>query len=276
MEYGGRQSGLNCCVVTPCYNSGMYLEAMLDSVHNQQGVDIIHIVFDGASTDNSVSILKKWEDSHDNICLVSKKDEGQADALNQALALVSTRYFGWLNADDLYLDGCLNALLLAANGHFNEHGAYPAIVYGDYNVIDERGVVIACRPQPTFNRWDCLNGYLGVQNSAALFNTELLRQAGGFDKKWHFVMDYDVILKLSARGSVIHIPRYCGSFRLHSTSKTSVLNDVCQKETRQLRSQNGVSSIPWIANLTHKLALARVSCRMAREGCLRARFKHCS
>ena len=272
METKEGQGCLDCCVITPCFNSGLYLESMLESVHRQQIPEIRHLVFDGGSTDDSVAILDKWARTHGNFHWVSRKDEGQADALNQALSHVTTRYFGWLNADDLYLAGGLDALYSAANTYFGNHGEFPAIVYGDYKVIDGRGSIIAHRPQPSFNRWDCLHGYLGIQNSAALFNTELLRQAGGFDKKWRFVMDYDVILKLSALGSVVHISRYCGAFRLHGASKTSVLDDVCRQETRLLRSQNGVRSSPWIAYLTHKYALTRVVCRMAREGCLAARL----
>jgi len=245
---------------------------MLESVARQKNIVIKHIIYDGGSTDGSVEKLLAWKNAHENVVFVSEKDEGQADALVKALKHVDTPYFGWLNADDYYLDGGLLKLLSEATNYYQRRGKLPAIIYGDYIRVDSLGKIIAYRPQPTFNRWDCLHGYITVQNAAAIFNCDLLRKAGGFDKKWRFVMDYDIILKLSGWGDVLHVPSYCGAFRHHAAAKTSTLDNVFQHEARLLRIQYGGSSHSAISKLTHVVSKVRVAIRMARQGCLFARF----
>ena len=120
-------------VVTPSYNQGEYLEQTILSVLGQAGSFYIdYIVMDGASTDNSVDILKKYEtllqQNYNTMDIngisfyvsggasssllkcagvsyrwVSKKDNGQTDALNNGFQLAVGDILCWLNSDDLYL-----------------------------------------------------------------------------------------------------------------------------------------------------------------------------
>lgn len=120
-------------VVTPSYNQGEYLEQTILSVLGQAGSFYIdYIIMDGASTDDSVNIIKKFETLLQQNCntidikgisfyvsgrasfsllkcagvsyrWVSKKDNGQTDALNRGFQLAVGDIFCWLNSDDIYL-----------------------------------------------------------------------------------------------------------------------------------------------------------------------------
>ncbi len=250
-----------CTVITPCYNPGRFLLPMLESVSSQGEVVARHVVMDGGSTDGTVERLAEWAKSHDNFVYRSEKDEGQSDACRKALELVETEYFYWLNADDLMLKGSVERLL----GEIPE-GEHPAIIYGDYVRIDAEGRVYARRRQPSFNYWDCLNGYITVQNAAAIFNTPMLRKAGGFDPSLRFVMDYDIILKLAKMGCVKHVRGFCGAFRVHEASKTMTIDDVCQRESDALRVKHGACKSAPLRWLLHKVAKTRVAVRMLVEG----------
>ena len=85
-------------------------------------------------------------------------------------------------------------------------------------------------------------------------------------------MDYDIILKLGKVGPIKHVRYYCGAFRVHETSKTTMLEDVCQLETRQLRLRYGVSANSVIALIQEKIAKVRVLVRMLLQGCLWVRL----
>ena len=255
-------------VITPCYNPGKFLRPMLESVAAQSDQVEKHIVMDGGSTDGTVNVLKSWRQSHPYFDFVSENDNGQSDACQKALSGVRTEYFFWLNADDILCEGGLKALIEGATNAKMP----PAIVYGDYLRIDGCGRVYAKRRQPTYSYWDCLHGYLTVQNVSAIFNAPLLRQCGGFNPSLRFVMDYDIILKLGKIGPVVHVPKFCGAFRVHATSKTSTINDVCQRETEDLRTRYGVPQRIMIRRLFQMIAKARVYVRMVFQGCMKDRL----
>jgi GT2 family glycosyltransferase len=223
---------------------------------------------DGQSTDGTVDLLKRFQ--RDNPCLVwsSEADRGQANALNKALELVDTEYFGWLNADDCYLEGGLSKLVEAV---MMAQAAAPVIVYGDYQRIDGENRVVKWRRQPSFRLFDCINGYLTVQNSAAIFRTEVVRRLGGFDEALQFAMDYDLVIKVSRQGEVAHVREYVGQFRVHESSKTSTLQDLCARETAAVRRKYSGNGSFAQAVVTPMVKL-RVAYRMFWEGCVPCRL----
>lgn len=254
-------------VITPCFNPGKFLRPMLESVASQKEYVAKHLVMDGGSTDGTVEILRLWAKDHPYFDFVSEKDNGQSDACQKALARVETEYFFWLNADDILCKDGLSALIKGVA----DAKRHPAIVYGDYLRIDGEGRIYAERRQPTYSYWDCLHGYLTVQNVSAIFNAPLLRQCGGFDPSLRFVMDYDIILKLGKIGPVIHVPKFCGAFRMHETSKTMTIDDVCRRETEELRTKYGVSHNMAIRQVQLFIAKTRVYLRMIFQGCMKGR-----
>src|SRR6185369_2822957 len=88
-------------IVTPSYNQGMYLEQTIRSVLDQDYPRIEYLVVDGASTDDSVEIIKRYSNTLESDSLlsvqklasaiqnlsinwwVSEKDSGQGDAINK-------------------------------------------------------------------------------------------------------------------------------------------------------------------------------------------------
>ena len=86
-------------IVTPSLNQARFLEQCLQSVSAQRGGDFEHVVFDGGSTDGSVDILRRRSAT---LRWVSRRDGGQADAVNQGFLATDGDIVGWLNSDDFY------------------------------------------------------------------------------------------------------------------------------------------------------------------------------
>jgi glycosyltransferase involved in cell wall biosynthesis len=121
-------------IITPSYNQGEFIEDTIQSVLNQEGEFFIdYIVMDGGSSDESVSIIKKYEDllranctqkiheghlyyvSNNNYfkwnkCSgisyrwFSEKDGGQINAINEGFNKSFGTFFSWINSDDYYLN----------------------------------------------------------------------------------------------------------------------------------------------------------------------------
>lgn len=75
-------------IVTPSYQQGCYLECTIESVLKQccETVDLEYFILDNCSTDETVNILKKYE-NHKQIKIIRSADLGQADAINRGWAL---------------------------------------------------------------------------------------------------------------------------------------------------------------------------------------------
>ena len=59
-------------IITPSYNQGKFIEDTILSVKNQKYPNIEHIVIDGGSTDNTLDILRKYENEYEYEYILSK------------------------------------------------------------------------------------------------------------------------------------------------------------------------------------------------------------
>src|SRR5262245_42806391 len=119
-------------IVTPSYNQAPYLEATLRSVLDQNYPRLEYIVIDGASTDGSPEIIRRYADRL--TYWVSEPDRGQAEAINKGLARCSGDLVNWLNSDDVLAPGALQAV-----AHAWQSQRQPSIIYGFAKYINEEG-----------------------------------------------------------------------------------------------------------------------------------------
>ena len=87
-------------VIIPAYNSENFIEESIDSVLRQTYTDFEIIVVNDGSTDNTLSILKGYEEKYSNITIINKENGGQGLARNLALTQASGEYILFLDADD--------------------------------------------------------------------------------------------------------------------------------------------------------------------------------
>ena len=79
-------------VIVPVYNGSDYICECLDSIVNQTLKDIEIICVNDGSTDNSLSILKKYASKDTRIKIIDKKNEGQGYARKCGLDIASGKY----------------------------------------------------------------------------------------------------------------------------------------------------------------------------------------
>jgi len=92
-------------IVIPSYNKVKYIQETLESIVSQKYPNLEVIIQDGGSTDGTLEIINKYAKKYPKIISrVSKKDKGQADAINKGLKKVTGDIITYINADDVYED----------------------------------------------------------------------------------------------------------------------------------------------------------------------------
>ncbi len=137
---------LTFSIITPSYNHGQFIEATIKSILSQEGNFYIdYIIMDGGSKDNSVEIIKKydqllkegkWPVKCKGISYrwESEKDNGQVDAINKGFTMCKGDILDWINSDDRLLPHSL-ASVVKEVANYPEAGAW----VGACNLIDKKG-----------------------------------------------------------------------------------------------------------------------------------------
>jgi len=93
-------------IIIPIYNGKEFLKECLDSVVAQDIEEKEVICVDDGSTDNSVEIVKQYQEKYGYITLIKQKNQGAAVARNAALDVAQGEYIAFMDADDVYLNSC--------------------------------------------------------------------------------------------------------------------------------------------------------------------------
>lgn len=221
-------------IVTPSYNQALFIEETIKSVWSQKGdFDLEHIIADGGSRDNSLNILKHYDELYRSNSFPygcntfsfkwwSKPDSGQSQAINEGFDVSTGSILGWLNSDDTYLsDDSLqkvqeaflkyetdivvgNAQPIGADGTFLTHRMY----INTLNNLKFQASLLSLRK----------NNYL--LQPACFFNKKVW-ETYRIDENMHFMMDWDFWLKAYYGGyRFLKTNVYYASCRIHNEAKT--------------------------------------------------------
>lgn len=178
-------------VITPAYNAADYVLECIQSVRRQSTVSVEHIVIDDGSNDRTVEIV----DSCKDVVLLQQANQGAPVARNAGLKVAKGKFVKFLDADDLLIDGALQAEV-----DFAETLSAREVGYGYYQAFDDEG-------WSEFRRYFFEESMQTVDlilktilTSCTLYPIDVLRDIGGFDIRMSSRQEWNLNLRLSLAG----------------------------------------------------------------------------
>jgi glycosyltransferase involved in cell wall biosynthesis len=201
-------------IITPCYNNAEFIESAIASALNQTYPNLEIIVIDDGSTDNSVEMIRSFNDSR--LRWESQSNQGAPAARNRGLELAQGSLIKFLDADDLLLADCLARQVAQTQELPKEK---KAIVYGDAIWINQDGnPITSYPPQPRNSGEDPVAHILNNSplTSCPLHQREYLEAIEGFDPTLARAQEHDLHLRLVLSGvEFVYYPGEVYKYREH-------------------------------------------------------------
>lgn len=199
-------------IAVPSFNQGRFLDNALASVF-RENVPVEVFVMDGGSTDGSVEIIRNWEARLKG--WRSHRDDGQAAAINEAIAMGKAPFVCWLNSDDWFVPGGLERLL----AEIQSRPDVPAVYGRAWNIVEESGKRAPVWVERFSERrlaTRCI-----ISQPATLIRRSAWEAVGGVDSRLYMAMDYDFWWRLyKSFGEFGFVDSYVAVNREHKETKT--------------------------------------------------------
>lgn len=243
-------------VVTPSFNQGTFLRATLESIHDPGYPNLEHIVIDGGSTDESVEILREYDEVL--AFWVSEPDAGQTAALARGFELASGEILCWLNSDDLF-----EPYTLFDVGRFFFHNPAVSFIYGDATWIDEAGHFLKRQREHRFSRFIWMWGHNYLPQPSVFWRRELYRAVGGLDPTFDLAMDADLWARFMDVAAPVHVPKLWSRMRFYPEQKNTRLRAESEREVERIRTRHrGPSSRPVAWGKQRAARFARIGLKL--------------
>jgi glycosyltransferase involved in cell wall biosynthesis len=199
-------------IVTASYNQGAYIEECILSIVGQQYPNLEYIIIDAGSTDNSVEIIKKYEQYI--TYWVSEKDNGLYAALQYGFQKSTGEIMGWLNSDDLLIKKSLFTLadIFSNNPEINWIQGHPCSA-------DELGRIVYQRPQGSSKYPFYLKEYredgIFIQQESTYWRRDLWEKSGAaITRDYQYAGDFELWMRFYKYAVQYTTTALIGAFRI--------------------------------------------------------------
>ena len=219
-------------IITVTKNSGNFLEECILSLDKQSYRNYEHIIIDGCSTDNTIDLIKKYNNKI--TYWVSEKDEGLYDAMNKGIKKCSGDIIGILNSDDIYYPQALKIV----NEYFNFNKELDFL----FGSVNKYKLMHGYKPKKI--KWSF--GFYTSHSVGFFIKKKSQLKVGLYNLKYKYSSDYDLfyrmIVHFKLKGIATKKEEILGKFRSGGiSSRLSYLDYL--KENTKIRIDNGQNII---------------------------------
>ena len=199
---------LRIIYVTITYNAAKVLQRTLDSVLSQDYPHIVHLIIDGASTDDTLLLVNDYiersnaaENGH-LVQVTSEPDKGIYDAMNKGLRSITGDYVCFLNAGDFLPASDTVSRIVEKVGDQS-----PAVLYGDTDIVDGEGRFLHHRrlAPPEHLSWKSFRQGMLVCHQAFYARTDFAI-ATPYDLRYRYSADVDWCIRVMKAAAKENVP----------------------------------------------------------------------
>jgi glycosyltransferase len=228
-------------IITATYNSSQTIVDTLKSLNSQTYKDIEHIIIDGQSKDNTLSLVEQYSSKVNTV--ISEPDKGIYDALNKGVLAATGDVVGFLHSDDLFAhSNVVRDIVLQLQSSNCD------ALYGDLQYVskDNTDSVIRLWKSGEYTKNKLKNGWM-PPHPTFYMKRDLYNKIGLFDLSFSIAADYDFMLRyLSSNNSrVTYLQKVIIKMRVGGASNRTLMN-IIQKTKEDIRAlKNNNLYWPW-------------------------------
>jgi glycosyltransferase len=240
-------------LITATYNSEISIKTCLDSIVSQDYSDLEYLFIDGGSSDNTLSIIKKYRQNNPFIKMVSEKDYGIYDALNKGISAASGDIIGFVHSDDFLASSDIINDIVSMIKTESLDG-----VYGNLQYVDKINTKKIKRNWKSchFKTGLLKNGWMPPHPTLFL-KREVYQKYGLFDVSYRISADYDFMLRIfkDSELKLGYLPKVITKMRVGGASNRSIKNIIekSKEDYRAIKSNNIGDFLTLIRKNTSKL-----------------------
>jgi len=169
---------------------------------------------DGGSKDHTREVVEAYGPLVTTF--ISKPDQGQLDALQQALAMATGDICYWLNADDAVMPGAFQTAVDA----FTADPSIDILFSDDYAFDEEKRLLAVGATISNLNFWDHFLFYRQMYSECIFWRRAITPQALPLDTSLRVYTDYSFFLPLTHQRKCRWVPQRLGAFRMHAAQNS--------------------------------------------------------
>ena len=213
-------------VIIPSYNQGRFIRETIDSLLDQDYRPIEILVMDGASTDETIDVLKSYGGTPE-LKWTSEPDNGVVEAVNKGFAKARGVIGAIQSSDDFYLPGAIKTGVSELRLH-----QQLGFVFGDVVKIDVDGNELSRHVLGPFSVEGVLSRQTWIPQPSCFFRMDLAKMLGGWREQVPYSPDTDLWYRMMLRTKARKIDAFLAVRRMHGeqrdTQGATIIRDYTQ------------------------------------------------
>lgn len=237
-------------VITPVYNGEKFIGQAIETVLTQTWQDWELIIINDGSTDQTATIVERYQDSR--IRVIHQTNQGEGAARNTGLENAQGEYVAWLDADDSYLPNAL-----ADGVAYLDKNPQIGVVYADGWICDEhnQNLMRLSEHRMGFFTGDVLeqvvlsNSLITVPSCTMIRRQVVEKVLLQFDSALKFGTDWDFWIRLARTTQFGYLDKVVCRYRVHQANISRTIG-INKKRSELIKGRLKTLESSWFKNLS--------------------------